>query len=630
MGGRNEEKLRTARAGGARAPDRPAEMHLARFGGGPGARARPGLHTRRQRRAPDRAACPPRSGHGCRRRAAAGRPAGPARASAPPAPQLPQPAPPNGLTPPAPPRLRHRAGGGDRRSPSRQRTARGPPDGARRRAGGSCPPGTAAAASRLGPFREHAPGGRRAALSRGRRPLSPFPRGDRAGDALGRPTACPARPRRATGKRRAGPGPGQPRPAAAALRPTDTRRAAPPPLGRGAALAGGLAAGDRRALAGAGRGGRGAERSAAQRCDRGAAARRPPGEPPPPRGLAAPAESPRSRPGSPVSRQAGRPRPTAPRSLRRDRTAERGGQGDPSPARLPAGRAQAAATQGLWGSNSRPVRHRRPGPPPGSHRAARVFKPPPGSAAFGPRARRGRAAEARTLGTWPWGEGNDLQAPRGCLPRCRPRRSVHPRGRARHPPPSPRPPARGPGFPSVARRCAREESRGSGRPAGAGRDPAEPRPPKPATATEGHHPPRSLPGGGEMRGRWRPRRRTARRHAPSPERPAALRPAWPAGRAGCSAAAHPGAGRVGGAASPDPEDPPLSPLAPAAAPSPPLAASSSRPSGLGRRGSHHNPAPPAPTLPARCRPRSDRGRPLRSRGPPSHPPSPRRRQTAAG
>lgn len=62
-------------------------------------------------------------------------------------------------------------------------------------------------------------------------------------------------------------------------------------------------------------------------------------------------------------------------------------------------------------------------------------------------------------------------APRGCLPRCRPRESVHPRGRARHPPPPPRRPSRGPGFPSVARRCAREDHRGSGHPAGAGTRP---------------------------------------------------------------------------------------------------------------------------------------------------------------
>ncbi|XP_059336568.1 uncharacterized protein LOC132078448 [Ammospiza nelsoni] len=62
-------------------------------------------------------------------------------------------------------------------------------------------------------------------------------------------------------------------------------------------------------------------------------------------------------------------------------------------------------------------------------------------------------------------------APPGCLPRCRPRGSVHRRGRARRLPPPPRRPSRGPGFPSVARRCAREDRRGSGRPAGAGTRP---------------------------------------------------------------------------------------------------------------------------------------------------------------
>nr|XP_054510293.1 collagen alpha-1(I) chain-like [Agelaius phoeniceus]XP_054510294.1 collagen alpha-1(I) chain-like [Agelaius phoeniceus] len=49
-------------------------------------------------------------------------------------------------------------------------------------------------------------------------------------------------------------------------------------------------------------------------------------------------------------------------------------------------------------------------------------------------------------------------APPGCLPRCRPRGSVHRRGRARHLPPPPPRPSRGPGFPSVARRCAPERT----------------------------------------------------------------------------------------------------------------------------------------------------------------------------
>ncbi|XP_053789958.1 translation initiation factor IF-2-like [Vidua chalybeata] len=70
-------------------------------------------------------------------------------------------------------------------------------------------------------------------------------------------------------------------------------------------------------------------------------------------------------------------------------------------------------------------------------------------------------------------------APPGCLPRCRPRGSVHRRGRARHLPPPPRPPSRGPGFPSVARRCAREDRRGSARPADAGRRPGRRAPRRP-------------------------------------------------------------------------------------------------------------------------------------------------------
>lgn len=113
-----------------------------------------------------------------------------------------------------------------------------------------------------------------------------------------------------------------------------------------------------------------------------------------------------------------------------------------------------------------PAPRRRPSlfPSPDEPRAARVFKPPPGS------------VEARALGTWPWAEGNDPKAPRGFLhPPGRPtgrrparhgtgRRaegkpgtrqpapaplggSVRPRGRARRPPPPPRPPPGARGFP---------------------------------------------------------------------------------------------------------------------------------------------------------------------------------------
>ena len=57
------------------------------------------------------------------------------------------------------------------------------------------------------------------------------------------------------------------------------------------------------------------------------------------------------------------------------------------PAPRPGGR------RGVWAT--RPARDRRRAP----------SSPPPGR------------AEARTLGTWPWGEGNDPKAPRGCLPR---------------------------------------------------------------------------------------------------------------------------------------------------------------------------------------------------------------------
>lgn len=113
-------------------------------------------------------------------------------------------------------------------------------------------------------------------------------------------------------------------------------------------------------------------------------------------------------------------------------------------------------------------------------------------------------------------------APPGCLPRCHPRGSVHRRGRARHLPPPPRRPSRGPGFPSVARRCAREDRRGSGRPAGAGTRPDR----QAHLAGPAERPPRRR---GEERRRRR--RRTARRagrtrgrahpEAAAPERPEA-------------------------------------------------------------------------------------------------------------
>ncbi|XP_057898261.1 collagen alpha-1(I) chain-like [Melospiza georgiana] len=131
-------------------------------------------------------------------------------------------------------------------------------------------------------------------------------------------------------------------------------------------------------------------------------------------------------------------------------------------------------------------------------------------------------------------------APPGCLPRCRPRGSVHRRGRARRLPPPPRRPSRGPGFPSVARRCAREDRRGSGRPAGAGT-----RPGRRARCARARARPEARPG---TPGGLGPRPREGHRSARERE----LR------RRG--KAPLPGAGRAGGAASSEPRRRPRHPL----------------------------------------------------------------------
>lgn len=242
------------------------------------------------------------------------------------------------LRQPAPPgssrrQLRGHANGSKRRQPPEPATHRPRPAGRHPLPHQSgCPPGTTATASRLGPFHGHAPGGRRTALSRGQRPLSPFPRGDRAWGAPARPRP-PARRGREARRGSGGQGPGQDsrgRQRAPSGRPTG--RAAPPTLSRDAALA--SSQWRETAEHSPGRGG---ERSAARR-SAATEARRPGSRPasphrgdPPPRAV-----SPRSRRGRPFrGRQAGYGRPH--RGLHRDRTAERRGQRDPSPARLPAG-----------------------------------------------------------------------------------------------------------------------------------------------------------------------------------------------------------------------------------------------------------------------------------------------------
>ncbi|XP_064255494.1 collagen alpha-1(I) chain-like [Passer domesticus] len=162
-------------------------------------------------------------------------------------------------------------------------------------------------------------------------------------------------------------------------------------------------------------------------------------------------------------------------------------------------------------------------------------------------------------------------APPGCLSRCRPRGSVHRRGRARHLPPPPRRPSRGPGSPSVARRCAREDDRGSGRPAGAETRPdhrarsADPagRPRRRRRDDRSRHPPPPPPhqpgGGSHARGaRTRPGTPGGSALGVPPLREGPLGP-----RAGFRRPAKgplPGAGRAGGAASSGPRRRPRHPV----------------------------------------------------------------------
>ena len=177
-------------------------------------------------------------------------------------------------------------------------------------------------------------------------------------------------------------------------------------------------------------------------------------------------------------------------------------------------------------------------------------------------------------------------APRGCLPRCRPRESVRPRGRARHPPPPPPRPARAPGFPSVARHRTREDACGSDRPRRRGEG-------EPARSWPRAHPPRVGP--------ERPEKPSSGPRTPAP----ALRPL--AGRAG-----------VGGAASSEPPRRPPPPLLAFGHRSPgaPLAA---RAPGAARLvGRSTLPSPP----PARPRARERTGKRPRRR--------PRRRRTGRG
>lgn len=161
---------------------------------------------------------------------------------------------------------------------SRRRTARGLPDGTRCRTGAAALPEPPPPLLASAPFHGHAPGGRRTALSRGQRPLPPFPRGDRAWGAPARPRP-PARRGREARRGSGGQGPGRDsrgRQREPSGRPTG--RAAPPPLGRGDALGSSQWRRPPSARQGEGWGGNRAQRGAARRRRRGdpAAAQRAP------------------------------------------------------------------------------------------------------------------------------------------------------------------------------------------------------------------------------------------------------------------------------------------------------------------------------------------------------------------
>ncbi|XP_051631499.1 collagen alpha-1(I) chain-like [Manacus candei] len=187
-------------------------------------------------------------------------------------------------------------------------------------------------------------------------------------------------------------------------------------------------------------------------------------------------------------------------------------------------------------------------------------------------------------------------APRGCLPRCRPRGSVRPRGRARRPPPPPPPPARGPGFPSVARHRTREDACGSDRPAGAG------------TADRRRSSPRAPRRRRTAAGRRRRRRRggpRAARKAPRPGPRPAAPPLLPAAGGGSEEPPPP---KAPSRAPPRPprfrpvaRRAPTAPLAPRAPRGPPALAASEPPRPLARARGEDGEASEAPTGEARRR-----------------------------
>ncbi|XP_057898236.1 collagen alpha-1(I) chain-like [Melospiza georgiana] len=516
--------------------------HMPSFGGGPGARARPGLraegHAARAGHAGGTAARPLSLSrddahtytHGSGHTRPGARPSAPAHAGSPSAPFT------AGLaarrraaarrhaTTAVPParlparRDRSRRAGqrpGGRAPPpgpeadatetrSSVASARGLPDGRPRRRQGRTPGAAAAASHRRGPLPRHAPGGRRTALSRGATPaLLVFTRRPGGGSAPaaartpsygphaagkgdgGRDVQGPGRDRR---RRRRAPS-GRPSPLGGT--PVERRRrrsargrprsrasadggpARRSPPGRAGDRAGrGTAGGRRRRCV---RGGKAAEGRGAGRAGRGAARARDRGKRAEERARQAPAAAtPRPRKGRERALSAGVARydeasgsaPAADRAtrpLRRGRAAERGGQGAPPrrgavtpalarggddddddrdggsaaggrghhrrgsagvaaphpsvaphrrPATTTAAAAAAAGTAAATAGRAEPPEslNRRPARRPPFGTPAAAFGDAEGGNLGGEPPRRG------ALGTWPWGEGNDLHGPAGVPP----------------------------------------------------------------------------------------------------------------------------------------------------------------------------------------------------------------------
>ncbi|XP_063027059.1 collagen, type I, alpha 1a-like [Melospiza melodia melodia] len=482
-------------------------------------------------------------------------------------------------------------------------SARGLPDGRPRRRRGRTPGAPAAASHRRGPLPRHAPGGRRTALSRGATPaLLVFTRRPGGGSAPaaartpsygphaagkgdgGRDVQGPGRDRR---RRRRAPS-GRPSPLGGT--PVERRRrrsargrprsrasadggpAGRSPPGRAGDRAGrGTAGGRRRRCV---RGGKAAEGRGAGRAGRGAARARHRGKRAEERARRAPAAAtPRPRKGRERALSAGVARydeasgsapaaDRAPRPLRRGRAAERGGQGAPprrgavTPARA-CGRddddddhdgGSAAGGRGHHRRGSAGVAaphpsvapHRRPATTAAAAAAAAGTAAATAGRAEPPESLNRRPARRPPFGTPAAAFGDAEGETWGGTAEAR-SASVHRRGRARRLPPPPPRPSRGPGFPSVARRCAREDRRGSGRPAGAGTRPDR----RARRARAARARPEARPG---TPGGLGPRPREGHRSARERE----LR------RRG--KAPLPGAGRAGGAASSEPRRRPRHPL----------------------------------------------------------------------